>query len=71
MFPVHLLEKYELICVSMAADKKVHQFCFLLTLQLFSIICHEIIPFQGGKKKVERNTLQKMHLTLLSNIIIA
>lgn len=51
IFPVHLLEKYELICVSMAADKKVHRFCFLLTLQLFSIICHEIIPFRGGKKK--------------------
>lgn len=36
--------------------QKVHQFCFLLTLQLFSIICHEIIPFQGGKKKIESET---------------
>lgn len=25
-----------------------------MTLRLFSIICHEIIPFQGGKKKKSR-----------------
>lgn len=49
MFPFHPLEKYEFTHISMTADES--SLIFLLTLRLFSIICHEIIPFQGRKEK--------------------